>query len=233
MFKYLLITLLLIGSGFCPPQQNNSIDQMVMSAASDQLQVYLSKINSGNRSAFGFGDEDDLSSCTVGKPYRMLNFKPEFYSGKLSEDVNYLDIKNEWRVPVMLDSSYRVLLTVNGNPGNFAVSGMGGSGLAKELGAHLTGTDANETFYLLRIYKLSADFFVTERDNSFAEAQFIPLSSAIKAIPALAKKRQKTYTLDEVQKMVRDALAPKPVKKTPHHHYHHYHHHTKKKANTK
>ena len=205
-----------------PP--DNETDKIVMKAAESQLSIYLDKIQQGHEKEYGFTNEDNRENCEVGKPYRLIVFNNEFYNGDLVEYTNYLEIKSQWRVPVILTGTYRVLLTVDGNVSNLTVSGIGGTELAKVLQEKSKGMNVNDAFYLLRVFQISAEFFVSEPGNSFDEAKFIPLPSALSAISALNKNKKPSYTLDEVQQMVKEALTNKPVNKEPA---------TKKKTNTK
>jgi hypothetical protein len=119
---------------------------------------------------------------------------------------------------VTIKAQYRSLLTETGYPGNYSVSGLGDPELARELQVSSAGVNQGDEYYILRIYPLLAEFFVHEGDNSFIDAQFIPLGSAMKLIPALSAGKKPFYTLTEVQQMVKDALAknntPAPVTKT-------------------
>jgi len=191
------------------------VEPLVMQAAEAQLPVFIARIPGGQEASYGFTSEDNMEQCTIGKPYRTLVFTSEFYTTKLEDDVNYLSIKNEWLVPVTITGQNRVLLTVAGNPGNFSVSGMKWVALAKELQQKSTGLNTSDTWYLLQVTPLSADFVVTEHDNSFVEAQFIPLASAVSAIPTLGKNKKATYTLEEVQQMIKDVVGKKTPAKDP------------------
>ena len=131
----------------------------------------------------------------------------------MSETTDYIAIKNEWRVPVMIKGQYRSLLTVSGYPGNYSVSGMGDPDLARDLQQKSEGANEKDEYYVLRIFPLLAEFFVHEGDNSFAGAVFVPLGSAIKEIPSLGAKS--TYSLTEVQQIIKEAVAKKATDATP------------------
>ncbi len=187
----------------------NDTDKIVAAAADSQLPVFLSKIPAGQEAWYGFRPQDDLDLCATGKPYRMIFFSNDFYKGPLEDNKNYLSIKNEWRVPVIIDGDYRNLLTMTGNPGNYLISGMGDTVLAKELQLLSAGVNENGQNYILRIPRLRADFFVTENDNSFSEAKFTPLLNAVIAVPALSSTSKTTFSLAEVQQAVKEALGKK------------------------
>ncbi len=186
-------------------------DMMVMKAAESQLGVYTSKILPGDAGLYGFRNEDDMELLTIGKPYRILEFNEDFYYHDLEEDHNYIDMKQEWRVPVQAKGVNRVLLTVKGNSSNYSVTAMGDTLLAHEL-QHKESVNDSDEYYLLRVPALSADFFVHEAHEAFDEAVFIPLANARKAIPAFGKDHTATYGLIEVQKQVKAALAAKAKK---------------------
>lgn len=214
MFRAILIILTVICCSFFIPQDNNT-DKLVMKAAEGQLEAYLGKIKPGNYAAFGFKEGDDLENCNIAKPYRLITFTNDFYKQELTDNVNYIDIKQEWLVPVTVKGEHRVLFTVNGTSGNFTVSGMGSAELAKELEIKSAPFSDNDAYFLLRIPPLSVDFFVADHENSFDNAEFIPLESAKKAIPSLRTSSKQSFSLDEVQKMVKTATSQKPGNKAP------------------
>jgi hypothetical protein len=208
MNKYYL-TILLVLSGMLGALAQSEVDTYIMTTAESQLSVFLAKIPQGEEVTFGFSKHDDLDNCKVGKPYRIMEFSRDFYGSELSENIDYIVVKNEWRVPVTSKGQHRILLNVNGNPGNYAVTGMGEPEMARELQRKSAGGSEKDAWYILRLYPLMAEFFVREGNNSFFEAQFMPLASAVSSIPALAKAAKTTYTLTEVEHMVKDATAPK------------------------
>ena len=218
MLRSLLILLVISFCSFrlCP---DATTDKLVMKAAESQLQVYIAKIQPGHEADYGFTDKDVIENCAVGKPYRLLGFHSDFFTAPLADNINYLVIKNEWRVPVTLNGEHRLLLTVDGNPGNFTVSGMGGAALAKELEYKTANYNDKNDYFILRIHQLSADILVIGQENSFADAEFIPMASAHKAIPAFGDSK-KSFTLNEVQTYIKNALPAnqdrkEPVKKKP------------------
>jgi hypothetical protein len=189
-----------------------------MKAAEGQMGIFLSKIPPGESSSYGFRQEDDLELATVGKPYRIIELNHAFYQDSTpQEDKNYFTIKNEWLAPVSVNELNRTMLTIKGNPGNYTVTAMGDTDLARELQAKSRGISDSDEYYLLRIPSLGAVFFVHEATSSFLDAEFIPLASAMKAIPALGKSYTATFTIMEIEKKIKDELtrpaARQPIKK--------------------
>ena len=194
---------------------DNETDKLVVKAAEGQLQVFISRIRADGSNLYGFTLEDDMDDCEIGKPYRLLVFSNSFYDSTRSNNNDIIRIKNEWKVPVMIKGNFKNLLTVGGTSGNYVVSSMGDTTLARELQRKTKGADENDAYYLLRIPQLPADFFVHEANNSFNEAQFVPLSTATSAIPAIARNQKSFYTLDEVQAMVKLALSKNTATEPP------------------
>jgi hypothetical protein len=182
-------------------------DLQVMKAAEGQMGVFLARIPPGSATDYGFKQEDDMELCTIGKPYRFIEFNQDFYEDSTPiEDRNYVTIKNEWLAPISIKDVNRTLLSVKGNPGNYHVTAMGDTDLAKELQIKSRGVSDSDEYYLLTIPALSATFFVHEATSSFLDAEFTPLASARKEIPSLSKSYTGAFTLMEVQQKVKDEL---------------------------
>ncbi len=198
-------------------QNNSNKEVQVMKAAEGQMDLNLSKIKPGQERNYGFTTFDSMDLCTVGKPYRLLEFTNDFYTNPIEENTNYITITNNWRVPVVLGSQHRFLFSVSGNPGNYSITGMGDAGLARELQKFSQSANDSDEFYILTIYPLFAEFYGQESHNSFSEIRLIPLASAYIAIPGL--RSGATYSLSEVQELVKKAIEakkkPEPVKEAP------------------
>jgi len=69
------------------------------------------------------------------------------------------------------------------------------------------GKNENDAYYVLYVQRLNVYFFVHEADNSFTDAQFIPLASTVAAIPAFKANYKPFYTLAETEEIVKQALA--------------------------
>lgn len=188
-----------------------------MKAAEGQMDLNLSKIKPGQERNYGFNTFDSMDLCSIGKPYRLLEFTSDFYNGPIDENTNYITITNDWRAPVVLGSRHRFLFSVSGNPGNYSITGMGDAGLAGELQKLSQSAGERDEFYILTIYPLFAEFYGTESNNSFSEIKFIPLASAYIAIPGI--RSGASYSLSEVQDMVKKAIDARkktaPVKEAP------------------
>ncbi len=215
-FRFMPLVLLLALCSF-QKQNGNNKEMQVMKAAEGQMDLNLSKIKPGEERNYGFTTFDSMDLCSIGKPYRLLEFTNEFYTGPLDENGNYITITNDWRVPVVLGSQHRFLFSVSGNPGNYSISGMGDAGVARELQKLSQSARDSDEFYILTVYPLFAEFYGQESNNSFSEIRLIPLASAYIAIPGL--RSGASYSLSEVQDMVKKAIdarkKPAPIKEAP------------------
>src|SRR5437763_12837124 len=81
------------------PNQNEKVIQ----AAQKGLTAYLNMIPSGMEDRYGFSAGDNLTKCTVGKPYRVITPAKIFYNSQVIPNSNtspLVMVTNEWRVPV-------------------------------------------------------------------------------------------------------------------------------------
>jgi hypothetical protein len=108
-------------------------DSLVVQAAKDNLNSFLSQIPAGSENQFGFADRDEINSASVGRPILVLNLTNEFYHTQTLSANNSIIESHEWRVPVVVNGMNKVLITVNDNNENYKAGNMSGAVLAKEL----------------------------------------------------------------------------------------------------
>ncbi|HXS38099.1 MAG TPA: hypothetical protein VN721_15455 [Flavipsychrobacter sp.] len=200
MYRALLLMLVLFLSSF---DNFSSTNGMVMRTAQQELPRFMALIPADHANLYGFSTDDNLQTCTVGKPFQMLALNADFYNGNYVAGKTYIVPGKVWRVPVISNGAYRTLLTVAGDNGNYNAVDIGGAGLATELQQKSAGASKDDNYYLLRVYPLSADFFVDAKTSSLADASFIPLSSAYMAIPSL---QNKSYSMDEILAVIKSTL---------------------------
>lgn len=191
----------------------------VIKTAQNDLQTMLNQIPAGQLEAFGFNSRTEFTAATIGKPYRMLGFHPDFYLGKMnwkgSMVVNgqyvtpfnndVIIAQNQWRVPVLVNGQQRMLLTVALNNGVYETVDMGAAGLAAELQEKSKTADPNSHFCLFRIYPIQADFFVEASGNLFENAKFTPLYAATMSMPALNETKAPLSVYD-IMPIIKNAL---------------------------
>ena len=188
------------------PASSGQNDATVMKVAQDNLQSFLTQIPPGQLEGFGFNSRGEFASSTIGKPYQMLGLNLDIYKGIQVNDESAIIVQDQWRVPVVVNGQQRLLLSVSGKNGSMETVGMGGAGLATELQKKGDLANANQQFYLLRIYPLEADFFVSATGSSFTDAKFFPLYSATMAMPVLNEYNTTSLSLSQVLPIIKDAL---------------------------
>jgi hypothetical protein len=196
---FLLIAVLFLSSfyGF------SSVNDDVIAAARKGLPYFVGLIPNGQQTLYGFSADDNLQHCSVGKPFRIISLRQDFYDSSYSAEKNYLVPGKMWRVPVISNGTCRMLLTVAGEQGNYNAVEIGGAVLANELGQMSANANNNDNYYILRIHPLSCDFFVDAAGPTLDGAGFIPLASALSAMPSL---NNRTYSLDELLPLIKASL---------------------------
>ena len=112
MYKAIVIILLTILCSFRSLPTGDT-DSQVIQIADSQMDAYLAKIEPGKEGDFGFTENDDFDLCTIGKPYRLIEFNPDFYDNALQDNTDYINIKNKWLAPIVLNKQNKALLTVD------------------------------------------------------------------------------------------------------------------------
>ena len=205
MRKYFLLVAMAVSlCGF--KRATNGVNEKVVKAANDKLYSFLENIPVGSESQFGIDNRDEIKTATLGTPYHVMVLTKEFYNAiNLSGAAYaaYVTGSNEWRVPVLVNGSSRVLVTVNAENGSYTAGDLGGAGLAREL--QQGKPRKKHTYAILRVHRLTSDFLIDMPGNSLADAVCIPLASARMALPALSGNEQ-GYTLAETLNAIKDKL---------------------------
>lgn len=206
MVRYLTLGAIFIC--FCSFFGFNPANEDVVNAARAGLPAFLKLVPVTNCQDYGFPSAASMQHCTVGKPFQMLSLSVDFYRENLKAGKNYLMIGKEWRVPVITDGDFCTLLTVVGEQPNMKAQNLSGAELARQLQQATRIIPPTDDFYLLRVFQLSADFFVDAKTSSLSEASYIPLPSALEAMPTLRSKS--SFTLGELLPVLKAAITSAP-----------------------
>jgi len=180
----ILLCLPMIGYG----QQTNQI-KIVKNAANIQFSDYLEKIPLGLEEMFGFNDREDFNRVKIGIPYEVFTLKSDFFDDEnIKRNKNYIISTGHFRVPIIVDNEYRVLLTVSNLNKTYDIVKIGGKGLAKELAVFRKNHPSINTPNILRVFQLKGDFILT------SDTTIYPLDSASND-PLIDKKM---YTINEL-----------------------------------
>ncbi|MEO5570953.1 MAG: hypothetical protein ABIT08_03230 [Bacteroidia bacterium] len=103
---FIFIAVAFVCNGFAlPPDESET---KVLKAAHDNMALSLSKIPEGKENLYGFISRTEFSTCTVGTPYRVVTFSDDFFKDEVLANKNYLQLQNEWRVPVVKNNNNRL-----------------------------------------------------------------------------------------------------------------------------
>lgn len=141
-------------------------------AAEAGLRRLLDAIPPGQEPAHGFSDRAELTRARLAPPYRVW-----------MDDASATGVEatGEWRFPVVVDGTFRALLTVARLDGELRAVDLGAAALSRELGGlereRAVAPDARRV--LLRLPAIRADLAAFPRPGvSVEDAPFEPLASA-------------------------------------------------------
>jgi hypothetical protein len=178
MKKLFAILIMLFAAIVIRAQEENV--QEIIDTANSGYMSYLELIPTGQESFYGFKSRDEFAMTKIGKPYQIFTLSQDFFSdASLADSKNYLVPTKEWRIPVMVNGENRTLVTVAIMNGKYAVVGIGGTGLSKELEElEKNYPTANQEGKLLRVYQLECDFLLLPSDKSSSDINAYPMTSA-------------------------------------------------------
>lgn len=174
-------------------------EKAVKQAANDQLLSFMDKIPAGQEALYGFNNRGEFVNAVTGRLYRVYIFSGLDRSGE-----NKMTPTGEYRVPVIIDHSFRALLTVAQMEGQWRIVDFGACGLAKEFESFENKMTAPEgsTGILLRIYKVSSDFIdIADSRTPIEQCKFYPLQSAINYLTAKGLATGNYYEIDQLLKL--------------------------------
>jgi hypothetical protein len=149
-----------------------------LSAARSGYRDYLQKIPHGQEKDFGFKSRAEFAKASVGKAYRVITLKRDFYSGSFSPEKDYLVTTGEFRFVIQVKGNYRVLVTVTQFQGRWQVVNIGSAAMATELQQleKKFGSQSGEG-QMLVVHGINGDFFLHGNTPS-AGRLASPLASA-------------------------------------------------------
>ncbi len=203
--KKILIFLMLCVSFLCSSLLNAQTD--VMNKEIDKnLQSWLQKIPPGQENLYGFNNRNEFSLSELGIPYAVYTLSSDFFNH--IESGNFLEPTGEWRVPVVVNTQDRALLTVIRENGNWKIVDLGASLLARELQKITQAQKSgNDDLKILRVFQLQSDFLLLDDAELPADAiRVVPLHSAYLNLEKLNSDKREIYKLSDILPMIREAL---------------------------
>ena len=161
MKKLLLILL-------CLPMIGFGQQKIITQVAYEQLDEYLKKIPIGNEKMFGFNNREEFSKSKIGSPYEVFTLSSDFFDcRRLQRDSNYIVSTENWRVPILVDSKYKALLTVSKQDNKWIIVSIGAKGLANELDIFEQNHSYLSNRRILRVFHLKGDFILTSQNTIY------------------------------------------------------------------
>lgn len=143
-----------------------------VAAARAGLKRFLDAIPADRAESLGFADRNEMDRATLGVPYRVWASDAQ---------ASGIAATSEWRFPVIVDGTYRALLTVALIEGEYRAVDFGAAVLSRELGAleRDRAVVPGARRVLLRVHALRADLAAFPTGPvRIEEARFEPLASA-------------------------------------------------------
>ena len=100
---------------------------LILSVLQNGLENYLDKIPVGKENDFGFNSREEFNKIVFGDPMQIYSI-----SENSSSEIHFLPTK-KWKVPLIVNDSYRCLLDISFNNGNYKVVGIGLNELASDI----------------------------------------------------------------------------------------------------
>jgi hypothetical protein len=155
-------------------QRHEILDStVILSVLQSGLENYLNKIPDGKEIDFGFNSKEEFNKILFGNPLQIYTISED-----LSSDI-YFSPTTIWKVPLIVDDSYRCFLDILLINGAYKVVGMGLNKLASDLDAyerhrHLKVINDRAIFI---DYSLSAYFLVIkDASNNINFFPFRPMT---------------------------------------------------------
>jgi len=136
----------------------------IMNYVRDNYAEILEQIPEGKENMFGFENREAFKNCEIGIPINVLRI------------VNEVEVEktNSWRIPLVINGKYIILLTVSAVNQNYEIVDVGGRLLAERIDNY-NNADKKIAF-LLRDYRNNTDYVSFECDllscNHFYKIQY-------------------------------------------------------------
>jgi len=203
MKKIITVLLFLLpASMYLVKAQNSNADP------DQDLKLWLQKIPVGNESLYGFSDRSEFALARLSNPIEV--FTVDFTDLQNYKNGNLkLVSTHEWRVPVIVNGSCRVLLTVVESPVGKIVD-LGGKVLATEIDQKVKVLgEKTRDLKLVRFFQVHSDFLLTMDAGLTADKlELIPMNSALVNLPELASLKEGGITLQNLAPIILNNASP-------------------------
>ena len=142
--------------------QNTEIDVIkndIVKYVEENYSKTLEQIPLGKETAFGFNNRDMFDRCVTGNPIMLLKINNE----------SEIEKTNEWRVPLLINGKYVILLTVVEFEQNYEIVDIGGKLLAELIDNY--NNENEKIAFMLRDHRKKTDY-VSFEYNSLSDKNF-------------------------------------------------------------
>lgn len=168
-----LAIILSMETNFAYPQNPESLILTINSDIETSMTLFLEDIPEEQLINYGIKDKSELYLATMGEPVAIYTI-----------EADSIVFTNTWRVPLVIDNEYRALFTIFKTPyEEYKIADFGATLLADVIYQYRKENDLTS---MLRVYKLSKDYFISE--NSQGEFRFQPVPN----------QEKKQYSLNDI-----------------------------------
>lgn len=171
-------------------KESVSVYEEVKGVAVSELPQFLDNIPVGSENLYGFNSRDEIKDVRVGNPFVFF-----------AENEGTIKKTNVYRLPVVVNDTYKAFATVESIDGSYHVVDFGATQLAREVQGVCNSYSAKKFEGILRVYDANADFIVFSENNNFI---FVPLSSAkMYLVNAGISNILEYYTHEQIIKLIK------------------------------
>ena len=181
--------------------QPDNKDTILLAAKKELLQT-LKKIPIGDEHVYGFNNREEFNNASLGQLLKVY-----YINSKGSVKGLQILTNNEYRLPVIVGTEFRALLTVSLIDGNWHIVDFGAVGLAKDIENYLNLVHPNKDYagVFLRIYGINSDFIASKKEDQLVDScNFYPLQSAKIYLDAAGFIKKDYYNLSSLFQIIKN-----------------------------
>jgi hypothetical protein len=186
----------------------NISHQDISRAVLNTLPKWLSVIPAGDETNYGFQNREEFSRAGLGTPIEEFAMGNDFNTQK-GQAARMLPL-GQWRIPVIVDQKNRAMVTVIKENSEWKIVDFGAAGLASELNDFENQLTAEQfqRLKMVRVYQPLTDFlFYDDPESNPDQIVLLPLLSASKYLESQGLQTKKTWTLEEVVKVLHKSVS--------------------------
>ncbi|MEI7983572.1 MAG: hypothetical protein WCI71_18130 [Bacteroidota bacterium] len=200
----IFLLFLMVSAVYTQNKRNQEISRAVLPS----LPKWLSVIPAGDETNYGFQNREEFSRADLGTPIEVFTLGDDFYTQ--TGQTTRLSSLGQWRIPVIVDQKNRAMVTVIKENSEWKIVDFGAAGLASELNDFENQLTAEQfqRLKMVRVYQPLSDFlFYNDPESNPDQIVLLPLLSASKYLENQGLQTKKTWTLEEVAKVLHRSIS--------------------------